>query len=97
VGSNAGLDRCGKSHLHRDSIPGSSKHLDRLLKLKKKSIYIVCSHKLRYMLLGTDFVLLLFQFSFRVNRVLCGANRSYFSYSVSSYDDGHLLYLQYKF
>jgi len=50
------------------------------------------------MLLGTEFVLSIFItiFFFRVGRVLGGASKSYFNCSVSPYDDGYVLYLQYK-
>jgi hypothetical protein len=49
------------------------------------------------MVLGTDLLLLfLFLFFSRVSRVLGGSSSSYFNYSVSPYDDGYVLYLQYK-
>ena len=66
-----------------------------MLKLKSIYIYIVSSHKLWCILLGTKFVFL-FLFSFRVSQVLDGASRSYFDYTVSPYDDGYVLYLQHK-
>ena len=44
-----------------------------------------------------DFVFLfLFLFFSRVSGVLVGVISKYFNYSVSPYDDGYLLYLQYK-
>jgi len=47
-----------------------------VLKFKSVFAYIVSCHKFWYMLLGTQFVL--FQFFFRVSRVLSGASRVWF-------------------
>ena len=54
-------------------------------------IYSVSSHKLRYMLLGTKFV-----FLSRIRQIMGGACRPIYNCSLSPYDDGYLLYLQYK-
>jgi hypothetical protein len=45
-------------------------------------------------LLGPEFVFL-FIFFFRVSRVLGGAIRSYFNYTMFPYDDGYVLYPHY--
>jgi len=54
-------------------------------------MYIVSSHELWNMLLGTEFA-----FIFRIRLVLGGASRCNCNSSVSPYDDGYLLYLQCK-
>ena len=56
-------------------------------------MYILSSHKLWCMQLGTQRVFL-YLFFFRAIRVLGGVSRSYFDYSVFPYGDG---YCQYSF
>ena len=55
-------------------------------------IYIIFSHKLWYMLLGTEFV---FFIPYRLSTG--GASRSIYNCSVSPYDHGYLLYVQCTF